>query len=147
MLVGCPRYSKSPKLRKEAKRSTPVARGWKIIARKAAGTIGFWFLMGLIPYFGISAVIKIEATGTRLFLVVVVFGVAFGAASLLERLLRGSVPTGIQPNVRRTEIWPRWYSGFKKPIVYRQSNHVPYSYVVLPRPKTRQQQPELLRKA
>ena len=42
-----------------------------------------------------NAVIKVEATRTRLFLVVVVIGVAFLAASLLEQLLRrGELPRG-----------------------------------------------------
>jgi hypothetical protein len=40
-----------------------------------------------------NAVIKVEATRTRLFLVVVIIGVAFLAASLLEQLLRrGELP-------------------------------------------------------
>jgi hypothetical protein len=38
---------------------------------------------GLIAYFGMKAVIKIEATETRLFLVIVIFCVAFAAATLL----------------------------------------------------------------
>ena len=37
-----------------------------------------------------------RATGTRLFLVLVVLSVAFGAASLLEHLVRDYVPTDIQ---------------------------------------------------
>jgi hypothetical protein len=64
-----------------------VARGWRNI-RDAAQTASFWLLMGLITYLGMSAVVKIEATGIRLFLAVAVFGVAFGAISLLERRLR-----------------------------------------------------------
>ena len=111
-----------------------VARGWGNIARKAAGPAGYWLVLGLITFLGLNAVIKIEATGTRLFLVVVIFGVAFGAASLLEHLLRDRVPTDIQPNGDPTDIWPRWYSQSSEPIVYRRSDHVPYSYVVLPRP-------------
>ena len=55
-----------------------------------------------------NAVIKIETTATRLVLVVV-FGVAFGAASLVEHLLRDFVPTDIQSNGEATDIWPRWY--------------------------------------
>jgi hypothetical protein len=45
-----------------------------------------------------SAVIRIEATRTRLFLVVVVVSVAFSAACFVERLLRDYVRTDIQPN-------------------------------------------------
>jgi hypothetical protein len=54
--------------------------------------------MGFTIYLGISVVIMVEATGTRLFLVVAVFGVAFGAASLLEHLLRDSVPPDLLAN-------------------------------------------------
>ena len=111
-----------------------MPRGWRIIARKAAGTAGYWLLMGIITYLGMSAVVKIEATGTRLLLAVLVFGVAFGAASLLERILRDNVPTDIQPKGEPTEIWPPWYSQFSEPMVCCRSDHVPYSYVVLPRP-------------
>jgi hypothetical protein len=73
------------------------------------------------------AVIKVEATKTRLFLVVVVIGVALGAASLLERLLKQREPTN--------EDWPRWHSQINDPTLYRSSDDAPYSYVVLPRPK------------
>jgi hypothetical protein len=48
--------------------------------------------MGLITYLGMSAVVKIEATGIRLFLAVAVLGVSFGAVSLLERRLRHGEP-------------------------------------------------------
>jgi hypothetical protein len=78
-----------------------------------------------------NAVIKIEATGTRLFLVVVVFGVAFGAASLLEHLLR-VVPIDIQPNGGPTESWPPWLLTWQAPIVLRDRDS--YSYIVLPQP-------------
>lgn len=117
-----------------------MARGWGIIARDAAQIVSFWLLMGLITYLGISAVVKIEATRIRLFLVVAVFGVAFGAASLVAHLLRERVPTDTQPDDERTEIWPRWYSELGKPIVVRRSDHEPYSYVVLPRPSHPDQQ-------
>ena len=86
-----------------------------------------------MTFVGMSAVVKIEATRTRLVLVVVVFLVAFGTASLLEHLLREYVPTDVQPNGDPTDIWPRWYSPRDEPIVYRRSDHMPYSYVVLPR--------------
>ena len=105
-----------------------MARGWKTVARKAAPAASFWLLIGLLAYLGISAAVKIEATETRLFFVVVVFVVAFAVASLAEHLLRDYVLTEIQA----TEIWPRWHSQFSEPMVYRQS--VSYSYLVLPRP-------------
>jgi hypothetical protein len=104
------------------------------LRERPARTAAFLASFGLIAYFGIKAVIKIEATQTRPFLVCVVFGVAFGAAFLLDHLLRDQVPTDTQPNGKPTEIWPRWHSRLRKPLVYRQSDRVPYSYVVLPRP-------------
>ena len=64
-----------------------MARGWETIARKAAGPASYWFVLGLIVFVGMTLVIKIEATETRLVLVVVVLLVAFGTASLVERLL------------------------------------------------------------
>jgi hypothetical protein len=79
-------------------------------------------------------IIKIEATETRLFLVVVVFGVAFGAASLVEHLLRNYAPADLQLKGQPTDIWPRWYLQRGEPLVYHRSDQVPYSYVVLPRP-------------
>jgi hypothetical protein len=94
-----------------------VPKGSENIAREAAWSAGFWFLVGIITYVGISLVIKIEATKTRLFLVAVVIGVAFGAASLLERLLRPGEPEG----------WLRWYSQFNNPTLYRSSDDAPYS--------------------
>jgi hypothetical protein len=109
-----------------------VAR-WRNIAGEAARSVGFWLLVGLIAYFGMKIVIKIEATQTRLFLVGAIFAVAFGAAALLDHLLRDQVSTDTQPNGEPTEIWPRWHSQFSEPMVYRQSERVPYSYVVLPR--------------
>jgi hypothetical protein len=101
-------------------------------ARKSA-PVGYWLVLGLITFLGLNAVIKIEATGTRLFLVVMVIGLALGAASFVEHLLRDYVPIEVQPNGEPTDIWPRWYSQLSDPIVYRQSDRAPYSYVVLPR--------------
>jgi hypothetical protein len=45
-----------------------------------------------------NAAIQIEATRMRLFLVIVVVGVAFSAACFVERLLRDYVRTDTQPN-------------------------------------------------
>jgi hypothetical protein len=49
-----------------------------------------------------------------LFFVVVVIGVAFCAASLLEHLLRRGEPAH--------ERWPGWYSQFNNPTLYRSSD-------------------------
>ena len=114
-----------------------MARGLGSIAREAARTAAYMAAFGLITYFGMKAVIKIEATKTRLFLVIVIFGVGFGAAALLDHLLRDRTPTDSQPKGEQDEIWPRWHSQFTEPMVYRQSDAVPYSYVVLPRPSWR----------
>jgi hypothetical protein len=103
-----------------------AARGWEDITRDAAQTAGFWLLMGLITYLGISVVVKIEATGIRLFLAIAVFGVAFGAVSWVERQLRHGEPVD--------EVWPRWDSQFNSPTLYRSCDDAPYSYVVIPRP-------------
>jgi len=59
--------------------------------------------VGLITYLGVNVVIKVEATGLRLFLVVAIFGVAFGVASLLERLWRTYVPTETRSDAEPTE--------------------------------------------
>jgi hypothetical protein len=71
-----------------------MARGRGTIARKAAGP-SYWLVLGVIVFVGMTAVIKIEATETRLVLVVVL-GVALGAASLVEHLLRNYAPTDLQ---------------------------------------------------
>jgi xanthine/uracil permease len=84
-----------------------VARGWGSIAREAARTAAYVAAFGLIAYFGIKAVIKIETTQTRLFFVSIVFGVAFGIAVLLDYLLRGQVPTDTPAKGEPTKIWPR----------------------------------------
>jgi hypothetical protein len=94
-------------------------------ARKAAGPAGYWLVLGLIVFVGMTAVIKIEATRTRLLLVVVVLGAALGAASLVERLFQNSAPTDIRP---------LWSLHPGRPLLYHRSHHGPYTYVVLPRP-------------
>ena len=65
-----------------------MAGAWRTVAQKATPPALYWLVLSLITFLGISAVIKIEATGTRLSLIVVVVGVAFSAACFLERLLR-----------------------------------------------------------
>jgi hypothetical protein len=69
-----------------------MARGWRTVARKAAGPTCYWLVLGMIVFVGMTLVIKIQATETRLVLVIVVFGAAFGAASLVEHLLRRGEP-------------------------------------------------------
>jgi hypothetical protein len=101
-----------------------VARYWRKIARKAAAPAAYWLILSLTSFVGMKAVIKIETTRTRLFLLVVVIAVAFVAASLLEQLLRRGQPA--------REGWPRWYSHLNNPMLYRSSADRPYSYVVLP---------------
>jgi hypothetical protein len=62
-------------------------------------------------------VIKIEATRTRLFLVVVVVGVAFSAACFLERSLRDYVRTDVQPNAEPSDVTgglPKWLNRNKE---------------------------------
>jgi hypothetical protein len=110
-----------------------VAR-WGNIAGEAARSVGFWLILGLITYLGMNAVIKIEATGPRLFLAVVVFGVAYGAASLLEHVLRllATRQSG------RTEMrWPQWLLSRNSPVVQSKPNTgEPTYYVVLPMPSS-----------
>lgn len=84
---------------------------WRTVVRKATPTILYWLVMSLVTFFGMSAVIKIEATRTRLSLVLVVVGVAFSAACFLERLLRDKVWTDVQPNVEPSDVTaslPKW---------------------------------------
>ena len=64
-----------------------MAGAWRT-AQKATSPALYWLVLSLITFLGMSEVIKIEATRTRLSLVVVVVGIAFSAACFLERLLR-----------------------------------------------------------
>ena len=75
-----------------------MAGALRTVVRKAAPTALYWLVLSLVTFLGMSAVIKIEATRTRLSLVVLVVGVAFSAAYLLERLLRDYMRTDIQPS-------------------------------------------------
>jgi hypothetical protein len=110
-----------------------VARRWGRTAREAGRTATSFASFALITYFGTKAIVKIEATQTRLFLICMVFVVAFSAAVLADHVLRDRVPTDSYP----AKIWPRWHSQFSEPLVYRQPERVRYSYVVLPRPTQR----------
>src|SRR6201997_2453972 len=69
-------------------RTTSVTGAWRTVARMVTPPALYWLVLSLVTFLGMSEVIKVEATRTRLFLVVVVVGVAFSAACLLERLLR-----------------------------------------------------------
>ena len=83
----------------------------RTVARTAAPTALYWLVLSLITFLGMSAVIKIEATRTRLSLVVAVVGVAFSAAYFLERLLRDYVRTDTQPNGEPSDVagsLPKW---------------------------------------
>jgi rare lipoprotein A len=72
--------------------------------------------MGAARLLGVSAVIKIEAIRTCLFLVVVVVGVAFSAACFLERLLRDRIkPNGEPSDV--TGSLPKWLNRNKENLV------------------------------
>ena len=86
-----------------------MREAWRAIVRKATPSALYWLVLSLITYFGMSAVIKIEATRTRLFLVVVVMGVAFSAACFLEGLLRDRARTDVQPNGQPSDgSLPEW---------------------------------------
>ena len=94
-----------------------MAGAWRAIARRATPAVLYWFVLSLITFLGMSAVIKIEATRTRLSLVVVVVGVAFSAACFLERLLRDYMRADIQPNGEPTDVTgslPKWLSRNKE---------------------------------
>jgi hypothetical protein len=84
-----------------------VAGAWRTVAQKATPSALYWLVLSLITFLGMSEVIKIEATRTRLSLVVVVGGIAFSAACFLERLLRDYM----QPNGKPSDVTvslPRW---------------------------------------
>jgi len=94
-----------------------VAGAWRTVAQKATPPALYWLVLSLITFLGMSAVIKIEATRTRLSLVVVVVGVAFSAACFLERLLRDYMRADIQPNGEPSDVTgslPKWLSRNKE---------------------------------
>jgi len=104
---------------------------WRTVAQKATPAALYWLVLSLITFLGISAVVKIEATRTRLSLVVAVVGVAFSAACFLERLLRDYVRTDIQPNGEPSDVTgslPQWlmrnkeYLGAKERTARRTPN-------------------------
>jgi hypothetical protein len=94
-----------------------VAGAWRTVARKATPTAFYWLVLSLVTFLGISEVVKIEATRTRLLLVVVVVGVAFLAACFLERLLRDYLRTVIQPSGEPSDVaggLPKWLNRNKE---------------------------------
>ena len=94
-----------------------MAGAWRTVARKAMPAALYWFVLNLVTFLGLSAVIKIEATRARLSLLVVVVGVAFSAACFLERLLRDYVRTDTQPNGEPSDVTgslPKWLNRNKE---------------------------------
>jgi hypothetical protein len=94
-----------------------VPEALRTAARTATPIALYWLVLSLITFVGMSAVIEIEATRTRLSLVVVVVGVAFSAACFLERLLRDYVRTDIRPNGEPSDIaggLPQWLGRSKQ---------------------------------
>ncbi len=103
-----------------------MAGAWRTVAQKATPPALYWLVLSLITFLGMSPVIKIEATRTRLSLVIVVVGVAFSAACFLERLLRDYMRTDRQPkgepNV--TGSLPKWLSRNKEHLGARHRGKV-----------------------
>src|SRR5262249_46233534 len=88
-----------------------MAGAWRTVARTATPPALYWLVLSLITFLGLSTVIKIETTRTRLSLVVAVVGVAFSAAYFLERLLRDYMRTDTQPNGEPSDVadrLPKW---------------------------------------
>jgi hypothetical protein len=99
------------------KRTTSVTGTWRTVARTVTPPALYWLVLGLITFLGMSEVIKVEATRTRLFLVLVVVGVAFSAACLLERLLRDYLRTDVQSNAEPSDVTgslPKWLTRNKE---------------------------------
>jgi hypothetical protein len=95
------------------KRTTSVTGAWRTVAQTVTPPAVYWLVLSLITFLGMSEVIKVEATRTRLSLVVVVVGVAFSAACFLERLLRDYVRTEVQSHAEPSDVsgsLPKWLS-------------------------------------
>ena len=72
-------------------------------AARKSSPVGYWLVLGLITFLGLNAVIKIEATETRLFLVVMVIGLALGGSNRKEAATRKAnrrLPVGSRPGFR-----------------------------------------------
>ena len=88
-----------------------VVKAWRTVARKAAPPAFYWLALSLIAFLGMREVVKIEATRTRLLLVVVVVGVAFCTACFLERLLRHYLLIDKEPKIEPRDVsgsLPQW---------------------------------------
>ena len=99
------------------KRTTSVTGAWRTVARTVTPPALYWLVLGLITFLGMSEVIKVEATRTRLSLVLVVVGAAFSAACLVERLLRDYLRTDIQSNAELSDVTgslPKWLNRNKE---------------------------------
>src|ERR1700751_328448 len=100
-------------------RTTSVTGAWRTVARTVTPPALYWLVLSLLTFLGMSEVIKVGATRARLFLVVVVVGVAFSAACLLERLLRDYLRTDVQPTAEPSDVTgslPKWLSRNKDHI-------------------------------
>ena len=99
------------------KRTTSVTGAWRTVARTVTPPALYWLVLGLITFLGMSEVIKVEATRTRLSLVLVVVGAAFSAACLVERLLRDYLRTDVQSNAELNDVTgslPKWLNRNKE---------------------------------
>jgi hypothetical protein len=118
-----------------------VAGAWRTVAQKATPPALYWLVLSLITFLGMSEVIKIEATRTRLSLVVVVVGVAFSAACFLERLLRDYMRTDIQPNGEPSDVTvslPQWLKRNKERLGAKhrgKENGAPHPKLARHKPK------------
>ena len=99
------------------KRTTSVTGAWRTVAQTVTPPALYWLVLGLITFLGMSEVIKVEATRTRLSLVLVVVGAAFSAACLVERLLRDYLRTDVQSNAELSDVTgslPKWLNRNKE---------------------------------
>lgn len=99
------------------KRTTSVTGAWRTVARTVTPPALYWLVLGLITFLGMSEVIKVEATRTRLSLVLVVVGAGFSAACLVERLLRDYLRTDVQSNAELSDVTgslPKWLNRNKE---------------------------------
>jgi hypothetical protein len=99
------------------KPTTSVTGAWRTVAQTVTPPALYWLVLGLITFLGMREVIKVEATRTRLSLVLVVVGAAFSAACLMERLLRDYLRTDVQSNAELSDVTgslPKWLNRNKE---------------------------------
>ena len=99
------------------KRASSVTGAWRTVAQTVTPPALYWLVLGLITFLGMSEVIKVEATRTRLSLVLVAVGAAFSAACLVERLLRDYLRTDVQSNAELNDVTgslPKWLNRNKE---------------------------------